>query len=87
MMAALKVMTYFKVSLSTHNWDRAIKNGPPEGGPNAHYGVKPCDRAVTARSAWADAGAQADWVARVAAFSLRWIRRTGSPKWQLSAPA
>uniref|UniRef100_UPI001FC8B28E hypothetical protein n=1 Tax=Aeromonas hydrophila TaxID=644 RepID=UPI001FC8B28E len=26
MMAALKVMTYFKVSLSTHNWDRAIKN-------------------------------------------------------------
>lgn len=22
-MAALKVMTYFKVSLSTHNWDRA----------------------------------------------------------------
>ncbi len=27
MMEALKVMTYFKVSLSTHNWDRAIKNG------------------------------------------------------------
>ncbi|MFM4903179.1 hypothetical protein ACEUC4_21420 [Aeromonas hydrophila] len=25
MMAALKVMTYFKISLSTHNWDRAIK--------------------------------------------------------------
>ncbi len=25
MMEALKVMTYFKVSLSTHNWDRAIK--------------------------------------------------------------
>ncbi len=24
MMAALKVMTYFKVSLSTHNWDRAF---------------------------------------------------------------
>jgi len=30
-MAALKVMTYFKVSLSTHNWDRAKKK-PPEGG-------------------------------------------------------
>jgi hypothetical protein len=28
MMEALKVMTYFKVSLSTHNWDRAIKNRP-----------------------------------------------------------
>ncbi|AZU47772.1 hypothetical protein C3B79_2001 [Aeromonas hydrophila] len=26
MMVALKVMTYFKVSLSTHNWDRAKKN-------------------------------------------------------------
>ncbi|MGU5816359.1 hypothetical protein ACV1EC_15815, partial [Aeromonas hydrophila] len=26
MMAALKVMTYFKVSLSTHNWDRAFEN-------------------------------------------------------------
>ncbi len=26
MMEALKVMTYFKISLSTHNWDRAIKN-------------------------------------------------------------
>ncbi len=25
MMEALKVMTYFKVSLSTHNWDRANK--------------------------------------------------------------
>ena len=25
MMEALKVMTYFKVSLSTHNWDSAIK--------------------------------------------------------------
>ncbi|CAM4112747.1 hypothetical protein AEBE7430_18080 [Aeromonas bestiarum] len=25
MMEALKVMTYFKISLSTHNWDRAIK--------------------------------------------------------------
>ncbi|KHN51385.1 hypothetical protein OI72_19675 [Aeromonas hydrophila] len=24
MMAALKVMTYFKLSLSTHNWDRAF---------------------------------------------------------------
>ncbi|MDI3430699.1 hypothetical protein QLG02_10200 [Aeromonas sp. V90_14] len=24
MMAALKVMTYFKISLSTHNWDRAF---------------------------------------------------------------
>ncbi|WDA22870.1 hypothetical protein PSC74_12445 [Aeromonas hydrophila] len=24
MMEALKVMTYFKVSLSTHNWDRAF---------------------------------------------------------------
>ncbi|MCR3911335.1 hypothetical protein NUK47_21400, partial [Aeromonas hydrophila] len=24
MMVALKVMTYFKVSLSTHNWDRAF---------------------------------------------------------------
>ncbi|MGU5847370.1 hypothetical protein, partial [Aeromonas hydrophila] len=31
MMAALKVMTYFKVSLSTHNWDRAIKNAQPRG--------------------------------------------------------
>jgi hypothetical protein len=31
MMAALKVMTYFKVSLSTHNWDRAIKNRPLGG--------------------------------------------------------
>ncbi len=32
MMEALKVMTYFKVSLSTHNWDRANKkerNGAP----------------------------------------------------------
>ncbi len=28
MMVALKVMTYFKVSLSTHNWDRAIKKAP-----------------------------------------------------------
>ncbi|EPC3543719.1 hypothetical protein [Aeromonas hydrophila] len=29
MMAALKVMTYFfKISLSTHNWDRA-KQKPP----------------------------------------------------------
>ncbi len=27
MMEALKVMTYFKVSLSTHNWDKAIKKG------------------------------------------------------------
>ena len=27
MMAALKVMTYFKVSLSTHNWDSASKKG------------------------------------------------------------
>ncbi len=27
MMEALKVMTYFKVSLSTHNWDRAKKKG------------------------------------------------------------
>jgi hypothetical protein len=26
MMEALKVMTYFKVSLSTHNWDSAKKN-------------------------------------------------------------
>mgnify|MGYP006201711301 FL=1 len=25
MMEALKVMTYFKVSLSTHNWDSAMK--------------------------------------------------------------
>ncbi len=24
MMEALKVMTYFNVSLSTHNWDRAF---------------------------------------------------------------
>ncbi len=24
MMEALKVMTYFKISLSTHNWDRAF---------------------------------------------------------------
>lgn len=24
MMATLKVMTYFKISLSTHNWDRAF---------------------------------------------------------------
>jgi len=24
MMEALKVMTYFKISLSTHNWDRAV---------------------------------------------------------------
>ncbi|MBV7414359.1 hypothetical protein, partial [Aeromonas sp. sif2433] len=24
-----RVMTYFKVSLSTCNWDRAIKNGSP----------------------------------------------------------
>ncbi|MFQ2132207.1 hypothetical protein ACK34S_06805, partial [Aeromonas hydrophila] len=24
MMAALKVMTYLKISLSTHNWDRAF---------------------------------------------------------------
>ena len=30
MMAALKVMTYFKVSLSTHNWDRAIKKPPAQ---------------------------------------------------------
>jgi hypothetical protein len=28
MMEALKVMTYFKVSLSTHNWDIAYKNQP-----------------------------------------------------------
>lgn len=27
MMEALRVMTYFKVSLSTCNWDSAIKNG------------------------------------------------------------
>jgi len=27
MMEALKVMTYFKVSLSTHNWDRAFRKG------------------------------------------------------------
>ncbi|BBT60254.1 hypothetical protein WP8S18E02_00510 [Aeromonas hydrophila] len=26
-MAALKVMIYFKVSLSTHNWDRAFFMG------------------------------------------------------------
>ncbi len=32
MMEALKVMTYFKVSLSTHNWDRAIKNRAVEPG-------------------------------------------------------
>ena len=32
MMVALKVMTYFKVSLSTHNWDRAIKNPPAWAG-------------------------------------------------------
>jgi hypothetical protein len=25
MMVDLKVMAYFKLSLSTHNWDRAIK--------------------------------------------------------------
>ncbi len=25
MMVALKVMAYFKISLSTRNWDRAIK--------------------------------------------------------------
>jgi hypothetical protein len=29
MMEALKVMTYFKVSLSTHNWDSAIKKPRP----------------------------------------------------------
>ena len=29
MMEALKVMTYFKVSLSTHNWDSAIKKRAP----------------------------------------------------------
>ncbi|WP_337075689.1 hypothetical protein [Aeromonas veronii] len=27
MMVDLKVMAYFKISLSTRNWDRAIKNG------------------------------------------------------------
>ncbi|ANT68579.1 hypothetical protein TK34_14540 [Aeromonas hydrophila] len=32
MMEALKVMTYFKVSLSTHNWDRAKKKTPHEAG-------------------------------------------------------
>ncbi|WP_421195711.1 hypothetical protein, partial [Aeromonas jandaei] len=26
MMVALKVMAYFKISLSTRNWDRAIEN-------------------------------------------------------------
>jgi hypothetical protein len=26
-MVDLKVMAYFKLSLSTHNWDRAIFNG------------------------------------------------------------
>jgi hypothetical protein len=30
MMEALKVMTYFKISLSTHNWDSANKNGAIE---------------------------------------------------------
>ena len=29
MMEALKVMTYFKVSLSTHNWDSAFLFGQP----------------------------------------------------------
>ncbi|MEH8231370.1 hypothetical protein, partial [Aeromonas veronii] len=28
MMVDLKVMAYFKISLSTRNWDRAIKNRP-----------------------------------------------------------
>ncbi|CAM3996298.1 hypothetical protein AEBE7430_11285 [Aeromonas bestiarum] len=27
MMEALKVMTYFKISLSTHNWDSAFEKG------------------------------------------------------------
>ncbi|CAJ1833647.1 hypothetical protein COOFOMLJ_02262 [Aeromonas veronii] len=37
MMVDLKVMAYFKISLSTRNWDSAIKNDPtrnqkqPEG--------------------------------------------------------
>jgi hypothetical protein len=30
MIAALKVMTYFKISLSTHNWDRALFYGVGE---------------------------------------------------------
>ncbi len=32
-MTALKVMTYFKVSLSTHNWDRAKNKGHTIGMP------------------------------------------------------
>ncbi len=31
MMEALRVMTYFKVSLSTCNWDSANKNGSLDG--------------------------------------------------------
>jgi hypothetical protein len=32
MMVAFRVMTYFKVSLSTRNWDRANKKPADEGG-------------------------------------------------------
>ncbi len=37
MMEALKVMTYFKISLSTHNWDRAKNKGQPIGCPCFHH--------------------------------------------------
>ncbi len=37
-MVDLKVMTYFKISLSTRNWDRAIKNGASHlTGPVFYY--------------------------------------------------
>ncbi|MGU5791531.1 hypothetical protein ACV1DW_01710, partial [Aeromonas hydrophila] len=48
MMAALKVMTYFKVSLSTHNWDRAIFIG--DGDPSWGEGFLVCQ--PNGRGAW-----------------------------------
>ncbi|MGY3887593.1 hypothetical protein [Aeromonas aquatica] len=38
MMVALRGMTYFKVSLSTRNWDSALKNGAMGDKNNAHPG-------------------------------------------------
>ncbi|MGU5890338.1 hypothetical protein, partial [Aeromonas hydrophila] len=53
MMAALKVMTYFKVSLSTHNWDRAFFIGGPQWAVGRHGPENNCESAFTSAARWA----------------------------------
>jgi hypothetical protein len=40
MMVDLKVMAYFKLSLSTHNWDRALKKGVGWGGDEKNASIQ-----------------------------------------------